>query len=71
MSAKKKLSPEEFAKKFVEVVAPRLAGLPPEEQDARIAAFEKTVSKIKGGSVSKASGTAQTPSLPLGIRGCE
>ncbi len=71
MGGKRKLSPDEFAERLLKIVRPKLAQLDPEERNARIEAFEKTVRRAASDSHATASGTHQTHCHPLAARGHE
>lgn len=68
MASKGKISNRQFAREFAKIAEQALAKLPAEEQEKRVAAFEKAVARISRGGRSKASRTHQTPSIPLHIR---
>ena len=46
MASKKKLTNRQFARKFADIAEEALGHLPPEEQDRRIAAFERAVARV-------------------------
>jgi len=71
MPRTKKISTRQFAREFADIGERALGKLPAEEQETRIAAFERAVSKISCDGSSKASRTHQTPSIPLHTRSRE
>ncbi len=71
MRLKKKISKRQFARGFANIAEQALSKLPAEEQERRIAAFERAVSKISRDGNAKASRTHQTPSIPLHTRARE
>jgi len=74
MRGKKKISKREFVRRFADVAEQALSKLPAEEQERKIAAFERAVSRLSGISRegnSKASRTHQTPLIPLHTRARE
>jgi hypothetical protein len=71
MPRTKKISTQQFARKFADIAEQALGKLPAEEQERRIAAFERAVSKISRAGNSKASRTHQTPATPLHTRARE
>ena len=71
MAGKKKLSKREFARRFADIAEKSLGSLPAEEQERRITAFERAVSRVCGGENSKPSRNHQTPSIPLYTRARE
>ncbi len=71
MAARNKISKREFARHFADIAEQALSKLPAEEQESRIAAFERAVSKVSREGNSKASHTHQTPLIPLHSRARE
>ncbi len=71
MPRKKKISKREFARRFADIAEHALSKLPAEEQERRVAALERAVSRISREGNSKASRTHQTPLIPLHTRARE
>ncbi|MGD0695056.1 MAG: hypothetical protein ABSB82_09395 [Terriglobia bacterium] len=71
MPGKKKLSNRQFARRFADIAEQALGKLPADEQEKRIAAFERAVSKISRDGNSRVSRTHQTPSIALHTRARE
>lgn len=71
MPRTKKISTRQFARQFADIAEQALGKLPADEQEKRIASFERAVSKISRDGNSKASRTHQTPSIALHTRARE
>jgi hypothetical protein len=71
MPKAKKISTKQFAREFANVAEQALGKLPADDQEKRIVAFERAVSKISRDGNSKASRTHQTPSISLHTRARE
>lgn len=63
-SGKRRTSDREFVKEFTTLVSKRLSSLPAAEQDKRIQAATRVVTKIRRASSSKAPVTAGTQDYP-------
>ncbi|HUA01226.1 MAG TPA: hypothetical protein VMB02_12915 [Candidatus Aquilonibacter sp.] len=66
-SAKRKISADEFSAEFTKLVSNHLAALPADEQDKRIRAAHRRVSRSRGAS-STAREAADTPATRLSAR---
>jgi len=53
MAKKKKLTLEEAAKKLASITEEHLSSLPEEEQDSRVAAFERSVLRLRRDNISR------------------
>ena len=71
MAGKKNISNRQFARQFADIAEKALGKLPAEEQERRITALERVVSRVCRDGNSKASHTHQTPSIPLHTRARE
>lgn len=65
----KKISKKEFVSRFTKLATKHLAKLPPEEQDARLEAFERRVARIPRDKHPTPSRTPETPATHLVARG--
>ena len=68
MPRRKKISNEQFARRFADLAEESLASLTPDEQDRRIAKFEAAVAKTVRAGRARASRTPRTPAIPLHTR---
>ena len=67
----KKISKKEFVSRFTELATKHLSKLPPEEQDARLEAFERRVATICRDKHPTPSRTPETPATRLVARARE
>ena len=69
--AKKKISKKEFVNRFTKLAMKHLSKLPPEEQEARLTAFERKVATISRDKRPTPSRTPETPATRLVARAHE
>jgi len=69
--AKEKISKKEFIDRFTDLAVRHLSKLPPEEQEARVKAFERRVAKICRDNHPTPSRSPETPATHLATRGRE
>lgn len=68
MTKKRRMSPDQFAKRFAKVAADYLETVPVEERDTRIAALKSRISRSGRGTHPTSSRDAETPTIRLSAR---